>query len=334
MSIHIKILGVKDGDANIITLKNPKKSFVILIDSGEQSFNGKVISELEQTLQPLNKKGPDLIVCTHFDSDHLGGMVDIVTKFKENIGCVWLHKPTEAVQKKYALEALALISEKPNPKLLKQMGKVLKSIPQLRNLVKTIENFGIPIEEPFAGHSTLKDWPEIEVVGPTKQYFHLLFPQGIKDVKKLMYEEAEFNLLCEFKEHPQNAQSACEILDRDPDSKKLTATNKASIILNITIDQKKYLFTGDAGIESLEQIPDYQDVIKDLFFFKIPHHASRNNISSSLISIMKPIYASVSGEKYFDQEVASCLQNKGSQVKIACDEDVELSVNSQCIIFQ
>ena len=49
---------------------------------------------------------------------------------------------------------------------------------------------------------------------------------------------------------------------------------------------------------------------------------------------MKPKYASVSGEKYYDQEVEGCLQNKGTQVKIACDNDVELSVNNQFIAFQ
>ncbi len=349
MSINIKILGVKDGDANIISLTKDNKSLVILIDSGEKSFKNKVISELDKTLTPLKKKAPDLIICTHFDSDHIGGMVDIVNKYKNNIGYVWLHKPNEAMQKTFALaedyfnrkiklipsiEAAKFKSEMQDINLLEQAETVLRSIPQLKSLVETIENFGIKIEEPFAGKTSLIDWPEIEVIGPTKKYFEKLFPHGIKDSKNIIREEVEFNLLCETKSYSQSSKSPCEILDENPDDKKLTATNKASIIFNITLNNKKYLFSGDAGIESFENIPNYKTELKDLFFLKIPHHASRNNISSELISIMKPKYASVSGEKYYDQEVEGCLQNKGTQVKIACDNDVELSVNNQFIAFQ
>jgi len=309
------------------------KNLVILIDSSEKSYKDKVITELNKTLQPLNKKAPDLIVCTHFDSDHLGGMVDIVNKYKSNIGRVWLHKPNEAMQKTFALsedyfqrkinlvpsEAFTFNADMQNLHLLEQAETVLKSIPQLKSLVETIEGYNIKIEEPFAGKTSLIDWPEVSVLGPTKQYFDTLFPHGIKDSKSLIQEEAEFNLLCETKAYTRSTKSPCEILDENPAAKKLTATNKASIILNITLDNKKYLFPGDAGIESFEKIPNYKTTIKDLFFLKIPHHASRNNISSSLISLMKPKYASVSGEKFYDKEVQGCLENKTPNVKIACN---------------
>jgi beta-lactamase superfamily II metal-dependent hydrolase len=349
VNINIKILGVKDGDAIIITMTKASKSIIILIDSGEKSFKEKVILELNKSLSSLNKQAPDLIVCTHFDSDHLGGMIDIVNYFKRNIKCVWLHKPNEAMQKAFVLpekyfkrrvdlipsyEAFTFKSEMQKANLLEQAEIVLESIPQLKSLVDTINKYGINIKEPFAGRTIVNDWPEISVIGPTQEYFHKLFPNGIAFSKNLIREEASFNLLCESKLYALSTKKPCEILDENLGAKKLTATNKASIILNITCNEKKYLFTGDAGIESFENITNYKEVLKDIFFLKIPHHASRNNISSNLISLMNPIYASVSGDSYYDKEVEGCLNAKGTQVKIACDNDVELLTTDQSIVFQ
>ena len=105
MKITTKILGVKDGDAIIITLLKEKKNIVMLIDSGEKSYAPRVISELENALKQFGKTAPDLIVCTHYDSDHIGGMKDIISHFVKKgskPGKVWLHKPNPAILKLFS----------------------------------------------------------------------------------------------------------------------------------------------------------------------------------------------------------------------------------------
>lgn len=101
----------------------------------------------------------------------------------------------------------------------------------------------------------------------------------------------------------------CDILKTDRQT-RLTATNKASIILAIDKEDKRYLFTGDAGIDSFKSIPDWQNELKNLFFLKVPHHASDNNISKELIELMQPEYAYNTGFKYQDDAVLKCLEQK------------------------
>ena len=101
----------------------------------------------------------------------------------------------------------------------------------------------------------------------------------------------------------------CDTLKTDGNT-RLTATNKASIILAIDKEEKRYLFTGDAGIESFKSIPDWQTELKNLFFLKVPHHASDNNISKELIELMQPEYAYNTGFKYQDDAVLKCLAQK------------------------
>jgi beta-lactamase superfamily II metal-dependent hydrolase len=80
-----------------------------------------------------------------------------------------------------------------------------------------------------------------------------------------------------------------------------------SIIIELVNAEKKYLFTGDAGIQSFKAIPDWQNNLKDLHWLKIPHHGSDNNISCEIIDVMRPEYADNSGDKYQDNYVLDCI---------------------------
>lgn len=67
-----------------------------------------------------------------------------------------------------------------------------------------------------------------------------------------------------------------------------TITNKSSISFILIVEKKKYLFLGDAYsdevLKSLEDLLKY-NLIEDLDFevLKVPHHGSKNNISSALL---------------------------------------------------
>ena len=347
MSINIKILGVKDGDANIIALQKNSKSLVILIDSGAKQYAKKVCAELDKTLGLFGKNAPDLIVCTHFDSDHIGGMSEIVqyyAKQKKMIGRVWLHKPAKVLDelislgenyRKDKLKFKPFTEVNSLKESMLMVGKwgyaemFLESVPQLKSLVQVIKDFEILIEEPFADIKfSLDGWPELEIVGPSKSFFKSLFPYGIT-AKDIIKEEAIYNHLCEIKLLSTLDKKPCEILDQDEEKKEVTKTNMASIILCITWEGKKYLFSGDSNITALKNVPDYKNKLSKIYFLKIPHHASRNNLSTDLIRIMTPKYAYVSGDKYIDDEVLGCLKAKGANVKVTRNQNQDLVFPSE-----
>ena len=103
-----------------------------------------------------------------------------------------------------------------------------------------------------------------------------------------------------------HGESPCKFLKEDT-TVRLTLTNKASIIFAIDKGNDRFLFTGDAGISSFKSIPDWENELKNLYWLKIPHHGSNNNISNEIIAVMKPKLADNSGDKHQDRPVIDCI---------------------------
>lgn len=326
MDIKINILNVLDGDAIIIELTKPDKNLVMLIDGGQPRFyKEKVKPKLDEILPKYGKLAPDIVVCTHYDSDHIGGLIPMIEAQISQVKEVWVHKTPELLEK-YIEEIerdLEGISKSANASLIGALQEaqemslgaslqmeayienLYRSLPQLKKLVELIPPS--KLREVFHGQSPLKDWPEVKVLGPTKAYFDTLFPEG-KSLKRYLVEEAAeaVNSKITFERDPS---TPCEALKTDAQT-SLTATNKASIIIAIDIKKKRYLFTGDAGIESFKKIPNWEKELKNLYFLKVPHHASDNNISKELISVMQPMYAYNTGDRHQDDAVLFCMKSR------------------------
>ena len=66
----------------------------MLIDGGTKKDGEKVIQHLENYILPATgKKAPDLIVSTHHDKDHIGGLIKVVEHYGNLIGEVWVNNP-------------------------------------------------------------------------------------------------------------------------------------------------------------------------------------------------------------------------------------------------
>lgn len=53
--------------------------------------------------EKLGKSGPDLVVCTHYDSDHIAGLIDLIGHFGADIGEVWVHEPPASLIEGFTL---------------------------------------------------------------------------------------------------------------------------------------------------------------------------------------------------------------------------------------
>lgn len=68
-----------------------------------------------------------------------------------------------------------------------------------------------------------------------------------------------------------------------------SAKNNSSVITQLTLNERRFVFTGDAGIEALDQAADVIDYshshnVLRLIQIPIPHHGSRRNIGPSVLN--------------------------------------------------
>ncbi len=121
-------------------------------------------------------------------------------------------------------------------------------------------------------------------------------------------------LLYESREEKGIPQDYCEQLENSSLENNVTATNMVSIVTLLKANNKKFLFTGDAGIESFEpNTPNWKEELRDLFFFVVPHHGSKNNTSKEMLSIFNPVHAIVSGKNSINRPsifIEKCLKAK------------------------
>jgi hypothetical protein len=109
-------------------------------------------------------------------------------------------------------------------------------------------------------------------------------------------------------------QDYCEQLEKSSLENGVTATNMVSIVTLLEFDNKRFLFTGDSGIESYEpNSPNWKEKLKNLLFLIIPHHGSKNNSSYEMLSVFNPIHAFVSGKSSENRPsvfIEKCLKGK------------------------
>jgi beta-lactamase superfamily II metal-dependent hydrolase len=345
MSININMVNVGDGDAIILTLKRKIKTrkAVILIDGGEKGNAKKVLKCLKKTLLMEKKDAPDLTVCTHYDQDHIGGIIKIVEKYKCSIKQIWIHRPTRAYKNIMEflekarnpsclyerLVASNLIKKfNDNINLRNEVELVIESFNQLKTLDELIKKYKIKTKEPFGfpENNYLDGFSEFKVIGPTVDFYNRItnVTNGNK-IERLLEEKSLFenSSSSNFRElftEVLYKKLPIPICDRLPNesNQSITSTNEVSIIVLYTDeDGRKFLFPGDAGIESFISIPNHRNILRDLYYMTVPHHGSLNNISKELIEIMRPRIAFISakGNRHHPHKyVVGCLKSHGTKI--------------------
>lgn len=338
MKIKIKMLNVKDGDAIIVYLHDNKRKFVILIDGGHGKYASDIIVALTPVLKEAEKKAPDLFICTHYDSDHIVGFVRVFKHFYEQGARgskLWIHTPIGALQK--LLETMAQLKPLLNAedktlnydqwRLLnehrEQLGHedaqlIIESYSDMKDFVDFLKANQIAYEQPFKKKNPIEEWPEIELLGPRQEYYErLFFMEENRSFTRILNEQFDNSkrLITEETEADKKNRLAdpCKYLD-EHGGKSITATNRASVIMLITVNGKKFLFTGDAGIESFDEAKAEME-FKNIHWLKVPHHGSCNNLNTRWIETFSPKYAFVSGSRHSDPEVIECLRNHKAEVK-------------------
>ena len=172
------------------------------------------------------------------------------------------------------------------------LGERLRaSLDAASDLVTKAENKGIHVIEPFTG-ITLYKQQEFCVLGPTLDYYESLIPEfdGMPQTKGTIAD-----MLAESTKTAMRAIKRVLWGQDDLDNEDTTsAKNNSSVISQLIVENRRLLFTGDAGVTALTHATDYLDFSSqetELRFIQIPHHGSRRNVGPKILNrlIGKPL---------------------------------------------
>lgn len=297
MGLEIDMLSV--GDADAITLRHvgpDGKSFVAVIDGAYQE-NAYTILDIVKTY--YGRSYIDLVVSTHPDQDHILGLIALLDLIR--VDRVWVHDPSKH-RPSSMLRAKRILASYNSSGIA-----LLKSMDDLEQFIKLVDSKRIPREEPFAG---LRYGP-LFVVGPSVSFYEQMLNEIAVDegfVQSTRLAQARETLSVELLEqYPRYA------IDENNET---APSNNTSTIVWIGAADRKYLFTGDAGVQALDSARQSYN-LSNLSWMQIPHHGSRRNLNSDLVDYLSPKTAYISAEgniKHPSKAVVNALKRVNTAV--------------------
>ncbi|OGY41074.1 MAG: hypothetical protein A2Y82_01550 [Candidatus Buchananbacteria bacterium RBG_13_36_9] len=305
--------GEKGGDAIAIRYGNllgrRDEQTIIIIDGGNKDSGQSLVNHVKKY---YNTDIVDLVVSSHLHSDHASGLTEVLENLK--VGKLAMHLPWNHADPIKNMFTDGRITAKGLEE------KLEKSLQTVKDLETIATNKGIPIIEPFTGMALHGD--NIFVLGPSEAYYRTLLANFTvtPEPKKI------FSLPKAFVSFGKEAVKwVAESLDIETldDDDGTNPENHSSTILLLVFDDKKFLFTGDAGIPALTEAANYANnngvPLDDLYFLDVPHHGSKRNVGPTILNRIKAqvSYISVPTEgdpKHPSKKVTNALNRRKSQV--------------------
>ena len=284
MYYEFTIVDVGDADALVINYQDDSLQWhTAVVDAGNLGDGKKIIPYIRNIEGIL--KVIDYAICTHPDKDHKGGFFDLIDDRRVIIKNFCVLRPDDAISS----DMRVLMSE--NPKQLVSAAKAVYNHPLYnnRNLL-----------DEMVAHSTIYSWQygvvlpglPLSIIGPQYHFFREAALEMADKFEELS-DEIEFELYAE--DELPSEEEAKSVMDEQKES---SATNKSSLILLFHPQGRNFLLAGDACSASIHQaIIDHPEIIGSTI--KVPHHGSKNNLTTEVIELLKP-----------GQSVISCKGSK------------------------
>lgn len=287
--MHIRVLKAFHGDCILISLPEDDQLIRhILIDGGPgdtflcyKSKKGKPEDgELKMAIDAIRKEKQkiDLLIITHIDDDHLGGILRWLKEDKyayQLIGEVWFNSGA-VMARQFALP--------PNPSLepvIEDTGGTATSIPQGKMFEQYISDHGIPrsgiIQQ---GDSMERYGLRFQFLSPETTALKRLQAQWEKEApdRRTAAKLNDYHLSVE------------EHLSKDIFQEDQSLPNSSSLAFILNWKEKKFLLLGDAQptvvAAGLNQFGYTEDQPLCCELVKISHHGSAGNSSPELLKLV------------------------------------------------
>jgi beta-lactamase superfamily II metal-dependent hydrolase len=262
VAIKFQFLEACNGDSIFISTEQTN----VLIDGGESgTFEFDFLDEVEII---------DIMILTHYDSDHIGGLIDLleeeegeilrnpnyISKIKE----VWANSYDETLKPEI----------QSNETSIKQQNQLLQLMANLKHKVNFKNNFSVDNQRHFK-HQDLE--------------FILLSPNNKKlasaksEIEKYKKDNLTANIIQTYsKDCMKNIHELKDIQF----VKDTRIANGASIAFILVYKEKNYLFLSDAHISLIvDELKKLTKKFHNFEFIKLSHHGSKHNITKEFIQL-------------------------------------------------
>lgn len=290
--LEMTMLPARQGDAIWIRWGDEADPHQMMIDMGTEEIGEQVRQRIEAL--PEARRKFDLLVVSHVDRDHIGGVLTCLAEADDPIAGleiedVWFNgfphlsggSVPQPGEEGGGLEAMG-----------PAQGERLAS--WLRKQVWNKEFGGAPVQR-VPGESlqtvTLHDDLKLTVLGPTPARLEKFINTWVVEVEEALRKgtltEVSPGLESMGSKHPPDLEfeDDLEILAETSNSSDKSPANGSSISLLLEYKGRKVLLSGDAFaddlVDAIGEVGGTERVKLDAF--KLPHHCSRNNVFKSLV---------------------------------------------------
>jgi hypothetical protein len=258
---EIDFIGVGDSasaDAIAMRFTDPGNGATahVLVDGGWQQDGSAVLEHLWRHYDGHL----DLVVCTHPDGDHIGGLGQVIREC--SVANLWIHRP------------------------------VLYGAPRsegfaaAEDLADVAIDNGVSVATPWAGASAFGG--ALLVAGPTEDFYLECLAAQLRTQKSASASAGRTGTLTEAARHLlDRALSRMPIEVPFGDAGGTNGRNNSSMILSLATGSQRFLLTADAGVPALDGAIDILNLSSHaavpLLGFKLPHHGSRHNLDLETI---------------------------------------------------
>lgn len=247
--------------------------FVAVIDGGYPSYGQAVVEHIQQHYATSEV---DLVISTHPDHDHIGGLGTVIQELK--VKQLWMHEPTDAEVKAVEAATFSATGERES-----RLLSLTASLGDSQDLASLARSLGIEVIPPWTGRTAADG--ALTVLGPTEEYYASLVPRfrGYTDRESLR------SLVASGLE-AKTGKAPGETLERETleEGSRTEPENNSSVITLLQVDGRSVILTGDAGEEALVHAADHLDSTSfdwnTLRAMQIPHHGSRKNVGPSVLN--------------------------------------------------
>lgn len=250
MGFLIDMIDVGYGDSFLLTMDNSNgKEVHVLIDGGESTESGKLIAYLSK----YTNEHLSLIIATHLDDDHIGGLIEVVKRF--SVGEFIINMPgtfkewfgLKAIYEAYGAKAFS-------------KKHLIESLQTANTLAELLEYRKIKTSSAYQGRYWNCDDVTLRVLNPTAEQVNAAWAEALlKESRETIVNESLYGV-----------ESAVP---------KTTDSNNAGIVIQLEYKNDPYgLFAADVGAGILRKITagaSYK-------FLKVSHHGSKTGLDNVL----------------------------------------------------
>ncbi|HEY6801946.1 MAG TPA: MBL fold metallo-hydrolase [Pyrinomonadaceae bacterium] len=277
---RLDLMPAQQGDCLWIEYGDPRNPSRLLVDGGTPSTYRTLKKRIESL--PKNKRRFELVIISHIDLDHIGGMVELLKHPPAGleIGDIWFNGFKH------------LPAQRASPTL---------SVRQAEDVTRELEKGLFPWNEAFAGGAiyvvnpkrpqqlSLPGGMKLTLLSPYLKQLENLRPKWAKEIERL---EREKRGIRPIGLGPTLARLPDVATLADSPFKEDTAeANGSSIAVLAEYEKKEIVLGADAFasvmVQSLKSVLTKRRKAKlPLKAFKLSHHCSKANLSKDLLSII------------------------------------------------